>query len=49
MTLSSLNRHAVATREDVGTPKATCLEKHFRAIMPEVREGGSIQRAPCRP
>ncbi|GIL71551.1 hypothetical protein Vretimale_2607 [Volvox reticuliferus] len=35
VTLSSLNRHAVATREDVGTPKATCLEKHFRKIMPE--------------
>ncbi|EFJ40312.1 hypothetical protein VOLCADRAFT_84545 [Volvox carteri f. nagariensis] len=35
VTLSSLNRHAVATREDVGTPKATCLEKHFRRILPE--------------
>ncbi|GLI59189.1 hypothetical protein VaNZ11_001023 [Volvox africanus] len=35
VTLSSLNRHAVATRKDVGTPKATCLEKHFRKIMPE--------------
>ncbi|PNH06422.1 hypothetical protein TSOC_007192 [Tetrabaena socialis] len=35
VTLSSLNRHAVATRADVGTPKATCLESHFRRIMPE--------------
>ncbi|KAL6763247.1 hypothetical protein V8C86DRAFT_2497247 [Haematococcus lacustris] len=35
VTLSSLNRHAVATREDVGTPKATCLAKHFTRIMPE--------------
>ncbi|KAG2455067.1 hypothetical protein HYH02_000892 [Chlamydomonas schloesseri] len=35
VTLSSLNRHAVATREDVGTPKATCLEKHFKQILPE--------------
>ena len=26
VSLSSLNRHAVATREDVGTPKAVCLE-----------------------
>lgn len=36
VTLSSLNRHAVATREDVGIPKATCLQKHFKQIMPEV-------------
>ncbi|GAX85583.1 hypothetical protein CEUSTIGMA_g12998.t1 [Chlamydomonas eustigma] len=36
VTLSSLNRHALATREDVGTSKARCLEKHFRNIMPEV-------------
>ncbi|GFH13498.1 ThiF domain-containing protein, partial [Haematococcus lacustris] len=35
VTLSSLNRHAVATREDVGSPKATCLAKHFARIMPE--------------
>ncbi|KAG2483870.1 hypothetical protein HYH03_017267 [Edaphochlamys debaryana] len=35
VTLSSLNRHAVATRADVGTPKATALERHFRDIMPE--------------
>lgn len=39
VSLSSLNRHAVATREDVGTPKATCLVKHFKRIMPEVRDG----------
>ncbi len=37
VTLSSLNRHAVATRADVGTPKATTLKKHFAEIMPEVR------------
>ena len=42
VTLSSLNRHAVATREDVGTPKATCLGKHFRRILPEVGAGGSL-------
>ncbi|KAK9837825.1 hypothetical protein WJX74_005880 [Apatococcus lobatus] len=35
VSLSSLNRHAVATREDVGTPKALCLEKHFKRILPE--------------
>lgn len=26
VSLSSLNRHAVATRADVGMPKATCLQ-----------------------
>lgn len=35
VSLSSLNRHAVATREDVGIPKAQCLKKHFSAIFPE--------------
>jgi len=35
VSLSSLNRHATATRADVGTPKATCLKKHFANIYPE--------------
>ncbi|XP_073139163.1 tRNA threonylcarbamoyladenosine dehydratase isoform X2 [Henckelia pumila] len=35
VSVSSLNRHSVATREDVGTPKALCLKKHFAAIFPE--------------
>ena len=35
VSLSSLNRHAVAVRADVGTAKATCLKKHFKAIYPE--------------
>ena len=35
VTLSSLNRHAVATRADVGLPKATVLARHFDAIFPE--------------
>lgn len=35
VSLSSLNRHAVATREDVGIPKAQCLKKHFLSIFPE--------------
>ncbi|CAE6201642.1 unnamed protein product [Arabidopsis arenosa] len=35
VSLSSLNRHAVATRADVGIPKATCLKKHFSSIFPE--------------
>ncbi|KAF5960385.1 hypothetical protein HYC85_001594 [Camellia sinensis] len=35
VSLSSLNRHAVAIREDVGIPKAHCLKKHFSSIFPE--------------
>lgn len=34
VTLSSLNRHAVAIQDDVGTPKSVCLEKHFLQIAP---------------
>jgi hypothetical protein len=37
VTLSSLNRHAVATRADVGLPKAAVLAAHFAAILPEAR------------
>ena len=36
VSLSSLNRHAVATRADVGVPKAACLQRHFAAICPEI-------------
>jgi hypothetical protein len=36
VTLSSLNRHAVAVRADVGTSKAACLQRHFAEILPEV-------------
>ena len=35
VSVSSLNRHAVATREDVGMLKALCLKKHFSKIFPE--------------
>ncbi|KAL5743549.1 hypothetical protein ACOSP7_026421 [Xanthoceras sorbifolium] len=35
VSVSSLNRHAVATRADVGIPKALCLKKHFSSIFPE--------------
>lgn len=34
VTLSSLNRHAVATREDVGTPKVVATAKHLHKIVP---------------
>jgi tRNA A37 threonylcarbamoyladenosine dehydratase len=34
ITLSSLNRHAVATLADVGTPKVHCLRKRLEQITP---------------
>jgi len=34
VTLSSLNRHAVATLTDVGTPKVHCLRKRLEQITP---------------
>ncbi|EMC98633.1 hypothetical protein BAUCODRAFT_136900 [Baudoinia panamericana UAMH 10762] len=34
VTLSSLNRHAVATLADVGTPKVLCLQKRLEQIVP---------------
>lgn len=37
VTLSSLNRHAVATLEDVGTPKVRAIKKHFQDIAPFVQ------------
>ncbi|KAL9040066.1 MAG: hypothetical protein Q9180_002147 [Flavoplaca navasiana] len=37
VTLSSLNRHAVATLADVGTPKVQCVRKRLEAVVPWVR------------
>lgn len=37
VTLSSLNRHAVATLADVGIPKVQCLQRRLMAIAPWVR------------
>lgn len=37
VTLSSLNRHAVATLADVGTPKVQCLRRRLEQIVPWVR------------
>lgn len=34
VTLSSLNRHAVATLADVGTPKVACLQRRLEQIVP---------------
>ena len=36
VTLSSLNRHSVATLADVGTSKVTCLKKRLQQITPWV-------------
>ncbi|KAI3879997.1 hypothetical protein MKW92_037727 [Papaver armeniacum] len=43
VSLSSLNRHAVATRADVGIPKALCLKKHFELIFPECQIEARVQ------
>ncbi|KAL2376088.1 hypothetical protein RJZ90_007729 [Blastomyces dermatitidis] len=37
VTLSSLNRHAVATLSDVGTPKVQCIRTRLEQIVPWVR------------
>ncbi|EXJ55161.1 hypothetical protein A1O7_08086 [Cladophialophora yegresii CBS 114405] len=37
VTLSSLNRHALATLADVGTPKVHCVRKRLEQICPWVR------------
>jgi tRNA A37 threonylcarbamoyladenosine dehydratase len=37
VTLSSLNRHAVATRKDVGIPKVTAMKNHLLKIVPQMQ------------
>ena len=37
VTLSSLNRHSVATLADVGTPKVHCMRRRLQAVVPWVR------------
>lgn len=37
VTLSSLNRHAVATQADVGLSKTACLKNHFLQICPHAK------------
>lgn len=34
VTLSSLNRHAFATRADVGASKAACVQSHLARVVP---------------
>ena len=44
VTLSSLNRHAVATLADVGLPKVQCLQRRLIAITPWVRFDLRLQK-----
>lgn len=37
VTLSSLNRHAVATLADVGTPKVQCIRRRLEQVVPWVQ------------
>ena len=37
VTLSSLNRHAVAVRADVGSPKVVVMQRYFQQILPQTQ------------
>lgn len=43
VTLSSLNRHAVATWSDVGTSKAEALSRHLKSIVPGIKIDVRVQ------
>ncbi|KAJ1675464.1 hypothetical protein EV182_001211 [Spiromyces aspiralis] len=43
VTLSSLNRHAVATRADVGMPKVMALQRAFKGIAPHAKVDARVQ------
>ena len=43
VTLSSLNRHATALLEDVGTPKVTCVESMIRRVAKWVQVDARIE------
>jgi tRNA A37 threonylcarbamoyladenosine dehydratase len=36
VSISSLNRHSFALREDVGTLKVDCLKKYINKIFPHI-------------
>jgi tRNA A37 threonylcarbamoyladenosine dehydratase len=36
VSISSLNRHSFAVREDVGTLKVDCLKKYIHKIFPHI-------------
>ncbi|XP_014505060.1 tRNA threonylcarbamoyladenosine dehydratase [Vigna radiata var. radiata] len=42
VSLSSLNRHAVATRADVGISKAHCLKEYFLSVFPECQVDAKV-------
>ncbi len=37
VSLSSLNRHSFALREDVGTSKVQCIKKYVNKILPHIK------------
>ena len=37
VSLSSLNRHSFAVREDVGTSKVQCIKKYVNKILPHIK------------
>lgn len=43
VTLSSLNRHAVATLEDVGTPKVLAMQKRLKEVAPWVEVEACVE------
>jgi tRNA A37 threonylcarbamoyladenosine dehydratase len=43
VTLSSLNRHAVATLADVGVPKVTACKRFFERVAPWVEIDARIE------
>ncbi|KAI8896100.1 hypothetical protein BC833DRAFT_598844 [Globomyces pollinis-pini] len=43
VTLSSLNRHAVANREDVGIPKVIAMKNHLLKIVPHAKIEARVQ------
>lgn len=43
VTLSSLNRHAVATRDDVGRPKVVASKEHFANIVPTCQVDARVE------
>jgi len=42
VSLSSLNRHAVATRADVGISKAQCLKEYYLSVFPECQVDAKV-------
>lgn len=45
VTLSSLNRHATATRADVGRPKVDCIARTLKQVVKNIEV--KVRVAPC--